>query len=47
MMGYVGKLVMAGGGDIPGSLRDERKCWDRSKLIFGDAEGGAGAGPGY
>ena len=43
-MGYVGPLVVAGGGDIPGSLRSERKCWNRLKLISGDAAGGSESG---
>ena len=46
MMGSVGLLVMAGGGDITGNLRADRKCWNEFKLISGDSAGGAEAGPG-
>ena len=35
-------LVMADGGDSSVSLRDERKWWNKFKLISGDAAGGAG-----
>ena len=45
-MGYVEPLAMAGEGDIPGSLRVDRKFWNNFKLISDDAAGGAEAGPG-
>ena len=45
-MGSVEPLVMAGEGDIPRSLRVERKCWKKSKLISCDSTGGAEAVPG-
>ena len=43
-MGYVEPLAMVGRGDIPGSLRAERKCWNKFKLISGYASGGAESG---
>ena len=46
MMGSVGTLVMAGGGDSPRSLRADRKCWNKFKLISGNAVGGYESGPG-
>ena len=46
MMSSIGPLVMAGGRDIPGSLRAEGKCWNRFKLLSGDAEDGSEARPG-
>ena len=45
-MGSVEPLAMAVEGDSPGSLRFERKYWNKFKLISGDAAGGAEAGPG-
>ena len=45
-MGSVELLSMAGGGDRPGRLRAERKCWNNFKLIYGDAASGAESGPG-
>ena len=46
MMVSVETLAMAGEGDIPSSLRVERKCWNKFKLISGDAAGGDEAGLG-
>ena len=43
-MGSVEPLVMAGEageGGGPGSLRVDRKCWNKVKLIYGGAAGGA------
>ena len=45
-MGSVEPLEMAGERDIPGSLIVETKCWNKFKLISGDAAGGAESGPG-
>ena len=46
MMGSVETLAMTGGGDSPRRLRVERKCWNKFRLISGDAAGGAEDGPG-
>ena len=46
MMGYVGTLVIVGEGDSPVSLRTEINCWNKFKLISGDATGGAESGSG-
>ena len=46
VMGYVGTLVIAGEGDSPVSLRTEINCWNKFKLISGDATGGAESGSG-
>ena len=40
-MGSVGTLVVAGGGAIPGILRDEIKCWNKFKLISDNDAGGS------
>ena len=40
MMGSVDPLTMVVEGDSPGSLRFERKCWNKFKLISGDTAGG-------
>ena len=45
-MGYAEPLVVAGEGNSPSSLRVERKCWNKFKLISDDATGGAESGPG-
>ena len=47
MIGYVGTLEMVGGGDSPGSLISDRKCWNGFILISGDAAAGAEDGSGY
>ena len=47
MMGYVGTLAIVGGGDSPGSLISDRKCWNGFILISGDAAAGAEDGSGY
>ena len=46
MLGSIGPLVVAGRGDIPGSLIAKRKCWNRFKLMSDKASGEAEAGPG-
>ena len=46
MMGFIGPLIMLGGGGIPGSFMSEINCCNRFKLISGDSSGGAEAGPG-
>ena len=46
MISSVKPLAMAIEGGIPGSLRVERKCWNKFKLISDDAAGGAEAVPG-
>ena len=43
MMGYVGPVAMAGKGDILGSLRYKIKCWNRFRLMSGEAVAAAGA----
>ena len=45
-MDSVEPLEMAGEGDRPGSLRVERKRWNKFKLISNDAAGGTEAAPG-
>ena len=45
-MGSVEPLVMAGEGGGPGRLRVDRKCWNKFKLISGNAVGGYESGPG-
>ena len=45
-MGYVEPLVMVGLVDSPRILIDDRKCWNKFKLISVDAAGGAEVGSG-
>ena len=39
-MGSVGTLAMEGGGGSPCRLSSEIKCWNRFKLMSGEAAGG-------
>ena len=45
-MGSVGLLAMADGGDSPGSLISDRKCFNIFRLIYGDDAAGSEAGSG-